>query len=95
MGNVVLNRVDSEEFPDTIYGVIFDTKNGVQFSPTVDGAINLTAGAESVLAAKLCLEDTRLSDTILYFLNQKMATSFWIVDNCTYVVSIGSHDFYS
>ncbi len=95
VGNVILNRVDSNEFPDNIYDVIFDRKNGVQFSPTVDGAINLTAGAESVLAAKLCLEDTRLSDTIMYFLNQKMATSFWIVDNCTFVVSIGSHDFYS
>ncbi|MBP3377419.1 MAG: cell wall hydrolase [Clostridia bacterium] len=95
VGNVILNRVDSDEFPDNIYDVIFDRKNGVQFSPTVDGAINLTAGEESVLAAKLCLEDTRLSDTILYFLNKKMATSFWIVDNCTFVVKIGSHDFYS
>lgn len=95
VGNVVLNRVDSGQFPDSIYDVIFDRKNGVQFSPTVDGAIDLTPGAESVLAAKLCLEDTRLSDSIMYFLNQKMATSFWIVDNCTFVVSIGSHDFYS
>lgn len=94
VGNVILNRVDSDEFPDNIYDVIFDRKNGVQFSPTADGAINLTAGAESVLAAKLCLEDTRLSDTIMYFLNQKMATSFWIVENCTFVVKIGSHDFY-
>jgi len=95
VGNVVLNRVDSDEFPDTIYDVIFDRKNGVQFSPTADGAINLTAGEESILAAKLCLEDTRLSDSILYFLNQKLATSFWIVYNCDYVVSIGCHDFYS
>lgn len=95
VGNVVLNRVDSSEFPDTIYGVIFDRKNGVQFSPTADGAINQTAGAESILAAKLCLENTRLSNDILYFLNQKLATNFWIVYNCDYVVSIGGHDFYS
>lgn len=95
VGNVVLNRVDSHEFPSTIYDVIFDRKNGVQFSPTADGAINQTAGEESILAAKLCLEDTRLSDDILYFLNQKMATNFWIVHNCDFVVSIGGHDFYS
>lgn len=95
VGNVVLNRVDSDEFPDTVYDVIFDRKNGVQFSPTADGAINQTAGEDSILAAKLCLEDTRLSDTILYFLNQKLATNFWIVYNCDYVVSIGGHDFYS
>lgn len=30
---VVLNRVESEEYPDSIEGVIFDTKYGKQFSP--------------------------------------------------------------
>lgn len=95
VGSVILNRVDSDEFPDTIYDVIFDDEHGVQFSPTVDGAIGQTAGEESVLAAKICLEDTRLSDEILYFLNEEMATNFWIVENCRYVLTIGDHDFYA
>ena len=30
---VVLNRVLSDEFPDTVHGVIYDTKYGVQFTP--------------------------------------------------------------
>ncbi len=95
VGTVILNRVDSDDFPDTIYDVIFDNEHGVQFTPTVDGAIEQTAGEESVLAAKICLEDTRLSDEILYFLNEAAATNFWIVENCRYVLTIGVHDFYA
>lgn len=95
VGSVILNRVDAVEFPDTIYDVIFDDEHGVQFTPTTNGEINKPAGEESVMAAKICLEDTRLSDEILYFLNQSIATNFWIVENCRYVLTIGSHDFYA
>ena len=95
MGSVILNRVDSSQFPNTIYDVIFDRKNGVQFSPTVDGAIQQSAGEESVIAAKICLENTRISDKILYFLNKSAATNFWVVDNCRYILTVGNHDFYA
>lgn len=33
VAEVVLNRVLSDEFPDTVHGVIYDTKYGVQFTP--------------------------------------------------------------
>lgn len=95
VGSVILNRVDSIEFPDTIYDVIFDDENGVQFTPTANGEIDKPAGEESIMAAKICLEDTRLSDEILYFLNESIATNFWIVENCRYVLTIGNHDFYA
>ncbi len=95
VGNVILNRVDAAQFPDTIYGVIFDRKNGVQFTPTANGAIYQTPGDESVMAAKICLEDTRLSEDILYFLNRRLASSFWIVENCRFVMDIGGHSFYA
>ena len=95
VGTVILNRVDSDEFPSSIYDVIFDTENGVQFSPTANGAINRDATADSIIAAKICLENTRISDEILYFLNEELATNFWIVENCRYVMSIGCHDFYA
>lgn len=91
----MLNRVDSSDFPSTVYDVIFDKKHGVQFTPTVNGAIEKDPDEDSVAAAKICLEDTRLSDDILYFLNEEIATSFWIVENCTYVMTIGCHDFYT
>ena len=33
VGNVVLNRMASKEFPDSIPGVIFDRVDGIQFEP--------------------------------------------------------------
>lgn len=95
VGTVVLNRVDSDEFPSTIYDVIFDTEHGVQFTPTANGAIDNEAHDDSIIAAKICLEDVRLDDDILYFLNEELSTSLWIVENCEYVMTIGSHDFYT
>ena len=94
VGNVVLNRVRSSQYPNSIYGVIFDRKHGVQFSPVLNGTIYNAPNAESVIAAKICLEGYSLSNTALYFLNPRIATSFWIVNNCTYEFTVGDHDFY-
>ena len=94
VGNVVLNRKRSSQYPNTIYGVIFDRKHGLQFSPVGNGTIYNTPNTESVIAAKICLEGYSLSNDILFFLNPRIATSFWIVNNCTFVFSIGGHDFY-
>lgn len=95
VGNVILNRVRSELYPNTIYGVIFDRRFGVQFTPTANGRIYNTPGESSIIAAKLCLEGFSVSDEILYFINESLAESFWVSRNCTFVVNIGSHDFYS
>lgn len=94
VGNVVLNRVSSNEFPSTIYDVIFDTKNGVQFSPVLDGSIRQTPLGDSVIAAKRALSGENAAENCLYFLNPKTATSSWIVRNRTYHKSIANHDFY-
>ncbi|MBQ8510363.1 MAG: cell wall hydrolase [Clostridia bacterium] len=95
VGNVVQNRVNSSDFPNTIYNVIFDRQHGVQFTPTVNGMIYRTPDESSVIAAKLCLDGYSLSDSALYFLNPAIATSFWIVNNRPYLTTIGGHDFYS
>ena len=43
VGNVVLNRVADERFPNSVKEVVFDRRSGVaQFSPTADGSIGLT-----------------------------------------------------
>lgn len=94
VGNVVLNRVRSNQYPNTIYGVIFDRKHGLQFSPVGNGTIYNTPNTDSIIAAKICLEGYSLSSTALYFLNPRISTSFWIVNNCTYEFTIGRHDFY-
>lgn len=94
VANVILNRVESPEFPDTIYGVIFDNKYGVQFTPTMDGSIYNTPTTDSKIAAKRALLGENVSKNCLYFLNPRIATNFWIVNNRKFYQTIGNHDFY-
>ena len=95
VGNVILNRVRSSSFPNTIYGVIFDRKFGVQFTPAANGTIYAAPTEESIIAAMICLEGYTLSSDALFFLNPRISTSFWIVNNRKYEFTIGRHDFYS
>lgn len=95
VGNVVMNRVKSSAYPNSIWGVIFDRKYGTQFTPAATGTIYRAPNAESILAAKACLEGYSLSDTALFFLNPRIATNFWIVNTRPFEFSIGNHDFYS
>ena len=94
VGDVILNRVKSNQYPNTIYSVIFDRKYGVQFSPILDGRIYEEPSYTSILAAKICLEGTSLTDNAMFFLNPVTAQSNWIVNNRTYAYTIGNHDFY-
>ena len=94
VGNVVMNRVRHKEYPNTIYGVIFDKKYGVQFSPVKDGSIYQSPTYSSTLSAKIVLEGFSLDEEMLFFLAPKIAESNWIVTNRTYLFTIGNHDFY-
>ncbi len=94
VGNVVMNRVASKSYPNTIYGVIFDRKYGTQFSPVAFGTIYNTPTESSVIAAKICLEGYTLSDQILFFMNPRIATNHWISNTRPYAFTIGNHAFY-
>lgn len=94
VGNVILNRVNSDEFPNTIYGVIFDKKFGVQFTPTANGTINAPPNTESIIAAKICLEYYTVSPDILYFVNPDISPDSWASNNRPYFKKIGNHEFY-
>ena len=94
VGNVVLNRVKSAYYPNTIYGVIFDRKYGVQFSPILNGTIYNTPNFNSTLAAKICLEGFDVSDGAFFFLAPHLATSSWIPKSREYAFTISNHDFY-
>lgn len=95
VGNVILNRVNSSQYPNSVYGVIFDRRHGIQFTPAATGSVHKTPTASAVIAAKICLEGYSLSEEMLYFLNPRIATNFWIVNNCRFVMRIGRHDFYA
>jgi Cell wall hydrolyses involved in spore germination len=95
VGCVIINRMSSPDFPDSIYSVIFDSKHGTQFTPTASGTIYNTPTEESETAAKICLEGYTLSDSIQYFINESIATSTWVSTTRQYQLTIGNHDFYS
>lgn len=94
VGNVILNRVKSSEFPSTVYGVIFDKKYGVQFQPVMNGTVYNTPSQDSIAAAKAALKGEKPVGECLYFLNPKTAENKWIINNRTYHSTIKNHDFY-
>ncbi len=94
VGNVILNRVRSSAYPNTIYGVIFDRRYGVQFSPVANGTIYKTPNQSSIIAAKICLEGYSVSGEILYFVNTKIAPNSWVANNRPAFGNIGNHTFF-
>ena len=94
VGNVILNRVESSQYPDTVEGVVFDTKYGVQFQPVSNGTIYDAPASSSLVAAKLCLEGTDVVCESLYFFSPALSAGRWIVSNATYYTTIGGHQFY-
>ena len=95
VGNVVLNRVRHKSYPNTIYGVIFDRKHGTQFSPVSFGTIYNKPSESAIIAAKICLEGYSISNSALFFMNPRIATTNWISKNRPYAFTIGRHDFYN
>ena len=95
VGNVIINRVKSSLFPNTIKGVIFEYYKGIpQFSPVADGTIYNTPNADSIKAAKAAMSGTSVVGSATYFFNPDKSEGTWIVENKTLVKRIGDHVFY-
>ena len=96
VGNVVLNRVADERFPNSVKEVVFDRRGGVaQFSPTADGRISLTPDEDAELAAKLAFEGYDPVGESLYFINPSACNASWFNSRLTYTATIGDHVFYA
>ncbi|OLO38045.1 N-acetylmuramoyl-L-alanine amidase [Alkalihalophilus pseudofirmus] len=90
VADVVLNRVESPQFPDTIKEVIYEPR---QFQPVANGQVNKPADEESIEAVEAALTDMRnISEDSLFFYNPDIATSRWLDTRETTVV-IGQHVF--
>ena len=89
VGAVVLNRVKSSQFPNTISGVIY--QKGA-FTAVDDGQINLTPNQSALNAAQDALNGWDPSYGSLYYYNPATATSSWIFSRKT-VTTIGKHVF--
>ncbi len=95
VGNVILNRVKSKDFPNTVYNVIFEYFGNIpQFSPVQEGTIYNTPSQESIKAAKEAINGSRPVGDATYFFNPSKAAGSWIVKNKSYVSTIGGHTFY-
>ena len=89
IGAVVLNRVRSSQFPNTISGVVYQRH---AFTAVTDGQINLTPNETAMRAARDAINGWDPSGGAIYYYNPAVATSSWIFDRQTVTV-IGKHVF--
>lgn len=86
---VVLNRVKSSSFPNTVAGVIYQSG---AFDAVSDGQINMTPDATAKKAAQDALNGWDPSYGAIYYFNPNTATNKWIWSRPLTVV-IGKHRF--
>lgn len=89
VGAVILNRVKSANFPNTISGVIYQPG---AFTAVSDGQINLTPDAEALRAARDAMNGWDPTGGCLYYYNPAKTTNSWIYSRKVVTV-IGNHRF--
>lgn len=89
VGAVILNRVASSSFPNTVAGVIYQKD---AFTAVSDGQINLEPDSTAMNAASDALNGWDPTYGCLYYYNPAVATSSWIFSRQT-VTTIGKHVF--
>ncbi len=86
---VVLNRVRSSQFPNTISGVIYQRN---AFSCVSNGSINRTPNDSAIRAARDAMNGWDPSGGCLYFFNPRATSDKWIRTRTVKTV-IGNHSF--
>ena len=89
VGAVVLNRVRSSKFPNTIAGVIYQAG---AFDVVADGQINMNPDSTAIKAAKDAINGWDPSYGSIYYFNPSTATNKWIWSR-PHTVTIGKHRF--
>lgn len=99
VANVVLNRVNSNLFPDTVTEVVFQ-KNGkvTQFSPVANGRYyRVTISSDTVNAVERALEGEDISQGALFFAAREYADSDkmkWFDEELSFLFCHGGHEFF-
>ncbi len=86
---VVLNRVKSSSFPNSIAGVIYQSG---AFDCVADGQINMTPNDSAYKAARDALNGWDPTYGCLFYYNPRTATSKWMLSR-TIKLNIGNHAF--
>ena len=89
IGAVIMNRVRSSSFPNTIAGVIYQSG---AFTAVSDGQINLEPNQTAYNAARDAMNGWDPTYGCIYYYNPAVATSSWIFNRPTVTV-IGKHVF--
>ncbi len=91
VGAVIMNRVKSSKFPNTIAGVIYQSG---AFTAVSDGQINvpIKQGSTVLKAAQDALNGWDPTGGAIYYFNPNTATSKWIWSR-TIIKTIGKHHF--
>ena len=89
VGAVVMNRVKSSSFPNTISGVIYQP---YAFTAVSDGQINMNPSTTAYEAAKAAMNGWDPTGGAIYYYNPSTASSRWIYSRKT-TVTIGNHVF--
>ncbi|HMM31164.1 MAG TPA: spore cortex-lytic enzyme [Clostridia bacterium] len=87
---VVLNRVDSSEFPNSISGVVYQPG---AFDAVADGQINLAPDEACINAARDAINGWDPTGGCLYYYNPKTATNKWMLSKPV-LLAIGNHSFF-
>ena len=100
IANVVLNRVASEKFPDSVKDVVFQADNGTtQFSPVKNGRYyEVNVSEATIKAVEKALEGEDYSQGALYFAARKHAEAdkmAWFDTKLNKLFTHGGHEFYS
>lgn len=89
VATVVLNRVDSDSFPNSIHDVIYQ---GTQFTPVQNGEINKAADAEAKKAVNEALAFRGQGKGSLFFFNPDKTSDQWLRQKQV-TITIGNHIF--
>lgn len=93
VGNVVMNRMESDKFPNSVTNVIFDREHVIQFQPVENGSIKAEPDERAKIAAYLCLEGYNTVGDSLFFVNPAYG-SHWFDTQLELTYVIGEHNFY-
>ena len=95
VANVVLNRVKSSQFPDTVKKVVYAPS---QFSPVSNGSINsVKVTEETMQCVDRALAGEDYSEGALFFMNRrgsKRGAVSWFDSRLTYLFQHGGHEFF-
>ena len=93
VATVILNRVESPHFPNSITEVVYEVVGrAYAFTPVQNGEINKPASEESKQAVEEALTRTNRLNEAIYFYNPEIATDNWIRTR-QIVETIGNHVF--